>query len=124
MEVVAITGADGFIGKNLASHFLDLGIEVYAIGINESRLSDLRCPKLHFIKAYFEDYDNLDKLLPIGKIDVFYHFAWNGVFGESFKDYKLQLLNTQYACVALSKAINLKCKKFVLASTKIGRAHV
>lgn len=116
MKKAIVTGADGFIGHCLVSHLLDQNIEVFAIGIIENRLEDLKCDKLHFIKAYFEDYNTLVKKLPLD-CDVFYHFAWNGVFGESFQNYELQLNNCKYACDALMIAKQINCKKFVLAST-------
>lgn len=117
MNKVVITGADGFIGICLTQHLLEKGIEVYAIGINEEKMKDLKCSNLHFIKAYFEDYSELDKLLNGKKIDTFFHFAWNGVFGDAFKDYELQLKNCKYACDSLLLAKKIGCKKFVLAST-------
>ncbi|MCH5180300.1 MAG: NAD(P)-dependent oxidoreductase [Erysipelotrichales bacterium] len=116
MEKVVVTGADGFIGRFLVKHLLEKNIEVYAIGLDKSKLDDIACEKLHFIHALFEDYSSLDKQLP-KDLDCFFHFAWNGVFGKSFENYNLQLSNAKYACDALMLAIKINCKKFVLAST-------
>lgn len=116
MKRVCVTGADGFIGHRLVKNLLAKNIEVFAVGISENKLQDLKCEKLHFIQAYFEDYNILKNKLP-EDLDCFYHFAWNGVYGDAFKDYKLQLSNCKYACDALMIAVECKCKKFVLAST-------
>ena len=116
MEKVIITGADGFIGHCVTKHLLNRGCEVYGIGIDESKMDDLKSDHLHFIKAYFEDYANITDKLPVGA-DCFFHFAWKGIFGEPFKDYSLQMNNAKFACDAVMMAINLKCRKFVLAST-------
>lgn len=116
MNRVVVTGADGFIGHCLVKHLLEKNIEVYAIGLDKEKLSDLACEKLHFISAFFEDYLSLDSKLP-NNIDCFFHFAWNGVFGKAFEDYNLQLSNAKYACDALMLAIKIQCKKFVLASS-------
>lgn len=116
MKKVCITGADGFIGSCLVSHLLDRNIEVWAIGISDNNLINNKQDKLHFIKAYFEDYQFLKDKLP-NDLDCFYHFAWNGVFGEAFKDYEKQLMNCKYACDSLMIAKSINCKKFILAST-------
>ena len=116
MKRVVVTGADGFIGSVLTEQLLQMGAEVFAVGIDEKKLSHIYNDKLHFIKAFFEEYENLGDRID-GEIDCFYHFAWNGVFGEAFKNYELQLLNCKYACDALMIAKSLNCKKFVLAST-------
>ena len=117
MQTIVVTGATGFIGKAVTKKLLQQGKKVYAIGTNEEKLSHLKqYGDVITIKATFEDYKNLHTQID-DNIDVFYHFAWNGVFGEAFKDYELQLLNTKYSCDALCLAKNIGAKKFVLAGT-------
>lgn len=118
MKKVVITGAGGFIGSALTKHLLDKGITVYGIDINEKKLKQFLnhsgfCP----IIAGFDNYENLCKLIGDTYIDVFYHFAWQGVYGAAFKDYTLQLSNAKYACDALVEATKLGVKKFVFAGT-------
>src|SRR5574344_1644835 len=117
MKIAVITGADGFIGHRLTKNLLKQGVEVFAIGINEDRMKDLKCHNLHFFKLFFDDYNKIHAIIPFDKVDVFYHFAWNGVYGDSFKDYSMQISNIKYSCDALMEAIKAKCKKFVFAST-------
>lgn len=118
MKKVIITGAGGFIGKSLVEYLLKKNICVVGIDINDNNLLDLKNNiNFRFINASFENYDNLEKTINDTEFDIFYHFAWDGVFGTPFKDYALQLSNTKYACDAIKIAINLKCKKFVLAGT-------
>lgn len=117
MERVVVTGATGFIGGALVRKLLQQGKKVYAIDINEEKLNELKqYGDVVTIKAHFEDYKSLKTIIN-DKIDVFYHFAWNGVFGEAFKDYELQLLNTKYSCDALCLAKEIGAKKFVFAGT-------
>lgn len=118
MNKVIVTGAGGFIGSHLVKNLLDKGIDVIGIDISSSTLEKFKTYKnFKFIKASFEDYNKLNDLIKDKDIDVFYHFAWSGVFGESFKNYELQLNNVKYACDALMASIKLGCKKFVFAGT-------
>lgn len=114
---IIITGVEGFIGKHLAVTCLNYGHEVYGVGLDENKVADLITNEhFSFLKASFDEYSSLADVLP-KNADCFYHFAWNGVFGEAFKDYEKQLLNCKYSCDALMIAKKINCKKFILAST-------
>ena len=118
MKKVIITGASGFIGKALAERLLKEGITVYAVVRNKNKIKDLeKYDSLVTIEAEFADYSNLPELISEKDIDVFYHFGWEGVFGDAFMDYELQLGNAKTACDAVMAALNLKCRKFVFAGT-------
>ena len=118
MNKVAITGATGFIGGALSKLLLNKGVKVYGIGIDINKLN-LLCEQGDFvpIAASFNEYDSLSEKLPYGEIDVFYHFAWQGLYGEYRGDYELQLSNAKYACDAVMQAIKAGCRKFVFANT-------
>jgi UDP-glucose 4-epimerase len=76
----------------------------------------LRCEKLIVIRAFFNDYPKLPSLISAHP-DVFYHFAWQGVWGDSFSDYSVQFHNAVYCVDAYRIASLLGCAKFVFAST-------
>ena len=118
MNKVAITGATGFIGGALSKLLLNKGIKVYGIDINLDKLN-LLTKQGDFIPivADFNEYDSLSENLPHNEIDVFYHFAWQGLYGEYFKDYTLQLSNAKFTCDAVMQAIKMGCRKFVFANT-------
>lgn len=115
MKKAVVTGANGFIGKSMVKKLIASDYYVYGVG-TEDNFDDIDKSKFTFIKAYFEDYPNLKKIIH-DDIDCFYHFAWQGVFGNAFKDYKLQMENAIHSGDAIKAAIDLKAKAFILAST-------
>lgn len=117
MKKAIITGAGGFIGGALTELLLSKGIIVYGVDISEKSLERYE-EKDGFIPivADFTKYEHLHEMIQ-DDIDVFYHFAWQGVFGEPFKDYRLQLSNAASAGDAISEAVRIGCKKFVFAGT-------
>ncbi len=118
MKKVIITGATGFIGGALTRKLLLEGVKVFGVDIDRNKLEEMKnYGNFTPIIADFSLYESLSDLICETDFDVFFHFAWQGVFGDSFKDYSLQLNNAKFACDALVVAKKLNCKKFVLAGT-------
>ena len=117
MKKAIVTGAGGFIGGALTEFLLSKDITVYGIDISAKAL-ERHTDKANFIPiiADFTNYEHLHEMIQ-DNIDVFYHFAWQGVFGEPFKDYRLQLSNAASAGDAITEAVKIGCKKFVFAGT-------
>lgn len=117
MKKAIVTGAGGFIGGALTELLLSKGITVYGVDISEKAL-ERHSDKENFIPviADFTKYEHLHEMIQ-DDIDVFYHFAWQGVFGEPFKDYRLQLSNAASVGDAITEAVKIGCKKFVFAGT-------
>lgn len=118
MKKVIVTGANGFIGEAFVKKMLRYGAVVYGVDINVEKLDSLK----HYanfipVVADFSKYDKLVELIGERDFDVFYHFAWQGGFSDALKNYSLQLSNAKATCDALSSAISLRCKKFVMAGT-------
>ena len=118
MKRVIVTGAAGFIGGAFVKKLLQQGVTVYGVDISAENLEKLKqYGDFIPIVADFSKYDKLCELVGKKGFDVFYHFAWQGVFGEAFKNYSLQLNNAKFACDAIMAAISLDCTKFVMAGT-------
>ena len=117
MKKVIVTGAGGFIGGALTTFLLNKGITVYGVDISEESLKR-HSGKENFIPviADFTKYHELHNMI-CDEIDVFYHFAWQAVFGKPFKDYRLQLSNASSTGDAITEATKIGCKKFVFAGT-------
>ena len=117
MKTVIVTGAGGFIGGALTEYLLEKGVTVYGVDISEAALTRHSGKNnFHPIIADFTKYDHIHEMIR-ADVDVFYHFAWQGVFGEPFKDYRLQFSNAASAGDAIVEAVKLGCKKFVFAGT-------
>ena len=118
MKKAIVTGAGGFIGGALTKLLLNKVITVYGVDISEEQLKRfLSYENFRPVIADFTKYDLLHEMITDKDIDVFYHFAWQGVYGEAFKDYRLQLSNATYAADAITEAVKIGCKKFVFAGT-------
>ncbi|GHU64196.1 dTDP-glucose 4,6-dehydratase [Clostridia bacterium] len=122
MKKVILTGACGFLGSALTKRLLQSGIKVFAVDIDKTKIESMSAfGDVIPIVAKFEEYEQLPAYFqtnfPDEKIDVFYHFAWQGGLDIALKDYKLQLINAFYTCKALEQAEKIGCTKFVFAQT-------
>lgn len=115
MKKAVVTGASGFIGRALTERLLADGWTVYAVVRDASRIGahDGLC----VIQAAMADYGRLDALTNERNFDAFFHLAWDGTFGESFRDYHRQMQNAAYAGDALLAAVQLGSKRFVYVGT-------
>ena len=115
MKTAIVTGATGFIGNALTHYLLECGYRVIAVARNPSKLKLLPCANLNCVQADFENYTLLSDL--IDSADIFYHFAWQGVYGSDAADFTMQLRNVQATCEAFSQALRIGCTKFVFAGS-------
>lgn len=130
MKRIIITGPTGAIGMALIEYLSQKDIQVIAVVRGESKR-----------KSQIKESDNvaivecaLDELkkLPLKVrevierkqwnmnqgIDVFYHFAWDGTFGDSRNDMYLQNRNVAYALEAVDAAAALGCETFIGAGSQ------
>ena len=115
MKTAVVTGATGFIGKAFTKHLLTQGYHVVAVVRDKTKLEDIQNDRLTSIEMDFENYDKLST--QIGAADIFYHLAWTGAYGSETANYAIQLKNAFAACEVLEQAVQIGCKKFVLAGT-------
>lgn len=110
-----VTGATGFIGRAFTEYLLGEGYCVYAVCRDRARLNALACERLVCVEADFDSYGALHEHIP--GADIFYHFAWDGAYGPKSADYAIQLKNTKATCDALMQAVEIGCRRFILAGT-------
>lgn len=117
MRKAVVTGASGFIGKALTKRLLTLGYLVYAVVRNPDKLTDIAQEHLHIIQADLTEFSRLDSLIDERNFDIFFHLAWDGTFGESFRDYHRQMKNAACSGDALIAATRLEAKRFLFVGT-------
>lgn len=119
MKRVIVTGANGFIGKTLTAALLEKGVEVWAVVRHAEKMAGIESEILHIVEAGFDHYGQLSEQIETREFDACFHLAWNGTWGEPFKNYALQLDNAKYACDMLVQAVKLQCRRFILCSTTV-----
>lgn len=112
MRKALITGADGFIGRNLVDVLLEDNIELYAIVHPDHNIYEgdkTGNEKLHIKCLDLNEVLNHIKEFPTD-IDVMYHFAWMGVKPELRNNLDIQMKNISMSldCMKLAAAIGIK----------------
>lgn len=111
-----VTGANGFIGRAVCSELASNGVNVIAVVRNKLGFEKNDNEKIQIIEADLNEYRDLETCLP-QNLDVFYHFAWDGAYGEELANYSKQIRNIEYNCDAIMMAQRIGCKKFIMAGT-------
>ncbi|MBR6199848.1 MAG: NAD(P)-dependent oxidoreductase [Spirochaetales bacterium] len=114
MKNVLISGANGFIGRNLIQRLVSDNIHIYALVLPEEKLSEIfHNSEVTVIKCDLEKDDS--KEIPIPEnIDVFYHLAWIGVNPESRRSFLEQERNLYVLHNVLNIADIKHVKRIVL----------
>lgn len=130
MKRVIITGPTGAIGMALIEYLNERNIQTIAVVRNDSKRKNqiresenvirVECALAEMKKLPEMIYaaiekKNWDSEQPI---DIFYHFAWEGTFGDSRNDMYLQNRNIKYALDAVDAAAKLGCKTFIGAGSQ------
>jgi nucleoside-diphosphate-sugar epimerase len=83
MKRVLITGANGFLGKNLVIHFLNKNYKILGISRNSNNLKNV-LNKIEFIQAKENQYDSISSDIIRFQPDIVIHAGWDG--GNNYKD--------------------------------------
>lgn len=119
MKRAVITGPTGAIGTALTEYLESKGIEVVAVVRPGSKRAD-RIKESRLVRKTECDLSDLRELPKLieGGADVFYHFGWEGTFGDSRNDMYLQNRNVKYALDAVEAAESLGCRRFIGAGSQ------
>lgn len=122
-QKIVITGATGFIGRNVARVFLERGAQVYALVRPESpnRASlpdDGGLPgRLHIVSCAMDQVG--DCVDTIGDANAFLHFAWGGVNREEIDSPVVQAANVAASLNCVEAAHRLGCQIFMDAGSRV-----
>lgn len=119
MKRAVISGATGAIGIALISHLVKEKVKVLVLYRGDSKRID-RIPDHPLVKKTICSLEEMAdfKVVKDDKYDVFFHFAWNGTFGDSRNDMDLQNLNVKYTLDAVRLAKRLGCHTFIGAGSQ------
>ncbi len=119
MKRAVITGPTGAIGMALIARLAADGTDVVAVVRPDSTRAD-RIKESEHVSVVRCDLNELKRLPELidGSVDVFYHFAWDGTFGESRNDMYLQNNNVKCALDAVHAAYKLGCSVFIGAGSQ------
>lgn len=120
---IVITGATGFIGRNVTRVFLEQGARVYALvrpGSPHLALlpEDGGLPGTrHIVACSLEQVT--DCVEAIGQADAFLHFAWGGVNREEIDSPAVQAANVAASLNCVEAARRLGCRVFMDAGSRV-----
>ena len=94
MQAAVVTGCTGAVGLGLIDALMKNNVKVIAVVRKDSKRS-YRIKESHSLKKVECDLSELDKLPKLVqetgvKPDVFYHFGWDGTFGDCRNDMYIQ----------------------------------
>lgn len=119
MKKIIITGPTGSIGLALIQKCIENDVQVTAVcRPGSGRISRLPEHKnVQIVECGLKELGQLaDKLE--ADYDVFYHFGWDGTFGNSRNNMQGQLTNIQYTLDAVELADKLNCQTFIGAGSQ------
>jgi nucleoside-diphosphate-sugar epimerase len=116
---VVVTGASGMLGSSLIEVLVREGVEVLAvIRPGSAKAGNIKpSPSVRIAECDVEELDGLPQKAA-GKYDVFFHFAWKGVYGAPRNDVFLQNSDIRNTLRAVETAKKLGCRKFIGAGSQ------
>lgn len=130
MKRVIITGPTGAIGMALIEYLSERDIQVIAVVRGDSnRKNQIKeSDNVAKVECALSEMKELPQKVRVAvkrknweenrTIDVFYHFAWDGTFGDCRNDMYLQNRNVKYALDAVGAAAELGCGVFMGAGSQ------
>lgn len=125
MKKAVITGCTGAVGISLIEELINNGWVILAVPReNSARITAI--PKHPNVQIVECDLDNLENLPQKVKeeFDVFFHFAWDGTYGEDRTDCVRQNSNVEHSLCAVDVAHGLGCKVFIGAGSQSECGHI
>ena len=119
MNQVIVTGATGMLGASMIEQMVADGIKVTAVirSNSKKRRNLIDHENIQVVECDIDELLTLKSVLT-GTYDTFYHFAWDGTYGDSRNDAMLQEKNVRNTLEAVELAHALGCQVFVGAGSQ------
>lgn len=114
MKRTVITGAGGFIGRNLTKRLLRENIQVYGIDIDSAQERILAEENVIPLSVDIGNKKELSNILKVVKPDVFYHLAWAGVSTDIKNEVGMQVANIPLALTVLGACREASCEHIII----------
>lgn len=120
LKKVIITGPTGAVGVAVINELVEQGAEVVAVcRCDSKRISSIPQNKqVKIVECNLEEIEKLPELVEGRNYDAFFHFAWDGTYGETREDLYLQSSNIVYSLKAVEVANVLGCKVYIGAGSQ------
>lgn len=120
-KTVIITGGSGFIGNYMISYLLSKNYDVIAIVRPNSQKKYLfekykQYSNFLYIEEYLEKIENIKN--KVKNVDIFIHFAWDGVNREEIDSEYIQKNNVELSLICLKFAYDIGCKLFISSGSR------
>ena len=120
MNKAIIVGGAGFVGSALTKELLTRELEVTVVvrpGFDAKKNTRLAGLDVKAAECDIADIHRLPDILAGEKFDLWYQFAWEGLFNETLLDHRIQISNIRYVMDAIETAKKLGCSKFIGAGS-------
>ena len=130
MKRVIITGPTGAIGMALIEYLDSLNVQVIAVVRSDSiRKGQIKeSDNIIIVECSLSEMAELPQKIKVAiqrkkwkedqPVDIFYHLAWDGTFGDCRNDTYLQNRNVKYALLAVDAAAEMRCSVFIGAGSQ------
>lgn len=116
MKNVLVTGASGFLGKNLVAALTQKECWVYALARHfDAELQNNR--NVVCVDVNGKNLEEIRKVLPNEAFDCMFHLAWAATSGPARADFNVQLDNVRLTCDYAKLCGEIGCKRMVYASS-------
>jgi nucleoside-diphosphate-sugar epimerase len=120
MKKAIVVGGAGFVGSAVVKELLFRGVSVMVVvrpGFNRKKNGRLTGLDITLVECNISEISNLPELLREYNVDVWYQFAWDGLFNDPLLDYTTQIYNIKYVMDAIVTAKKLGCERFIGAGS-------
>ncbi len=116
MKKAIVLGGGGFVGNAVVRELLARGVAVTVIarpGYSKNADTRLKDIDVEVLECTLENISLIPDIVKGRTFDVWYQFAWDGLFNEPLLDYSVQTANIKYVMDSIVTAKHIGCERFI-----------